>query len=108
MVARTYEIVRRPQTLAARVDGQGQSAWREARAERALQDASRVHHGRLNREQPHTGNDRLQAGRQLRRCVESDRVLLPSSWFISPLYILCHILTFNLTNKMLMHVIKII
>ena len=42
------------------------------------------------------------------RCVESGRVLLPPSWFIVPIYILYHSLPSNLTNKMLMHVIKII
>ena len=34
--------------------------------------------------------------------------VLPSSWFIGPFYSLCQILTKDLTNKMLMHVKKII
>ena len=33
-------------------------------------------------------------------------VILPSSWFIGIFYILCQILTVDLINKMLMHVIK--
>ena len=37
MEARTYVIVRQPQTQAARMEGLGQSAQRDARVERATQ-----------------------------------------------------------------------
>ena len=80
------------------------TAGREQSAPRPPEPQATTHIVQLNRQE----NGRLQASRHLRRLVESGRVLLPSSWSISPLYILCHILTLNLTNKMLIHVIKII
>ena len=83
-----------------------QSAGSGTREERAVASSTASNH--THKAVEHAGNGRLEAGRQLHHCVERGRVLLLPSWSISPLYILCHILTLNLTNKMLMHVIKII